>query len=181
MISLIAAVALDGAIGKDNKMLWKISEDLQFYKAMTTDNIILVGRKTYESLPKVALKNRRYYVVSSQIGPNKTYKEYDDENIDVSFSPCPKSALYIIDEDWGLEKNKIFIGGGQTIYEQLINECETAHITWVGSKYPDADTHFPVKKLYSNFTLVSESDWIESGDEETPAYKFSTYRRVKFD
>lgn len=170
MINLIAAVALDGAIGKDDKMLWKISEDLQYYKARTTGNVVIIGRKTYSGLPKIALKNRNYVVAASQCHPVP-----EDDAIDVRFSPDPKYALLRAQEDFpGLD---IYIGGGQSIYEQLLDDCEYAYITWVGNTYPDADTHFPVKKFHAKFELISESDWIETDD--SPAYKFSTYKRIE--
>lgn len=170
MINLIAVVALDGAIGKDNKMLWKISEDLQYYKARTIDNIVVVGRKTYESLPKIALKNRKYIVVTNN-NPNLSKYGLDSS----------KLLLNAILSEINLTNNEknscVYIGGGQSIYEQLIDYCDYAYITWIGRKYPDADTYFPIKELHSKYELISESDWIES-DGDTPSYKFSTYKRI---
>ncbi|MBO7224628.1 MAG: dihydrofolate reductase, partial [Bacteroidales bacterium] len=66
MISLIVAIAQNNAIGKDNDLLWHISEDLKYFKKTTNAKTVLMGRKTWESLPFKPLKNRRNIVVSSQ-------------------------------------------------------------------------------------------------------------------
>lgn len=168
MIRLIAAVALGGAIGKDNGMLWKIPEDLQYYKSRTTSNVVIIGRKTYESLPKVALKNRYHIVISrGKINPLPD---------NVYLVHTPQEAIKLAENKF--KDHEIYIAGGQTIYKQLLGECDYVYITWVGREYSDADCHFPLDDLRNNFVLLSESGWIESDGDE-PSYKFSTYKKIK--
>lgn len=66
VFSLIAAVSTDGCIGADNKMLWNVPEDLEFYKTMTTGNVVIVGNNTYKSLPRIALQNRKHIVITKK-------------------------------------------------------------------------------------------------------------------
>lgn len=174
MITLIAAVALDGAIGKDNSLLWKVSEDLMYYKARTLDNVVIIGRKTYESLPHAALKHRKYIVVTG--GPCLDVPEDDD--IDVRFSPSPQFAVRRALEEF--PDDDIYIAGGQSIYHEMINDCDYAYVTWIGMMYPAADAKFPVGELLRGYDIISQSDWIEGKDDQ-PAYKFSTYKNKRYD
>ena len=74
MLSLVVAIAANGAIGKDNKLLWHLSDDLKYFKALTTGHTILMGSKTYESFPRRPLPNRFHLVLSRQAN-------YDAENV----------------------------------------------------------------------------------------------------
>ena len=67
-LSIIVAMGEDRAIGKDNQLLWRLSDDLRRFKALTTGHTILMGRRTYESLPNGALPNRRNIVISRTLG-----------------------------------------------------------------------------------------------------------------
>jgi len=70
MISIIVAVAQNNAIGKDNQLLWRISDDLKRFKQLTTSHTIIMGRKTFQSLPNGALPNRRNVVISRNAALN---------------------------------------------------------------------------------------------------------------
>lgn len=131
-ISLIVAVAEDRAIGDKGNLLWHLSSDLKRFKAITTGHTIIMGRKTYDSLPNGALPNRRNIVISRQLKSLKDAEVYSD--IDEAL----KAAS---DED------TVYIIGGGEIYNKTFPLAEELHLTLVYKSYPEADTRFPEWKL----------------------------------
>ena len=131
-ISLIVAVAEDRAIGDKGNLLWHLSSDLKRFKAITTGHTIIMGRKTYDSLPNGALPNRRNIVISRQLKSLKDAEVYSD--IDEAL----KAAS---DEDI------VYIIGGGEIYNKTFPLAEELHLTLVHKSYPEADTRFPEWKL----------------------------------
>ena len=131
-ISLIVAVAEDRAIGDKGNLLWHLSSDLKRFKAITTGHAIIMGRKTYDSLPNGALPNRRNIVISRQLKSLKDAEVYSD--IDEAL----KAAS---DED------TVYIIGGGEIYNKTFPLAEELHLTLVHKSYPEADTRFPEWKL----------------------------------
>ena len=131
-ISLIVAVAEDGAIGDKGNLLWHLSSDLKRFKAITTGHTIIMGRKTYDSLPNGALPNRRNIVISRQLKSLKDAEVYSD--IDEALKATS-------DED------TVYIIGGGEIYNKTFPRADELHITLVHKSYPEADTRFPEWKL----------------------------------
>ncbi len=131
-ISLIVAVAEDRAIGDKGNLLWHLSSDLKRFKAITTGHTIIMGRKTYDSLPNGALPNRRNIVVSRQLKSLKDAEVYSD--IDEALKATS-------DEDI------VYIIGGGEIYKETFPRADELHITLVHKSYPEADTRFPEWKL----------------------------------
>ena len=131
-ISLIVAVAEDRAIGDKGNLLWHLSSDLKRFKAMTTGHTIIMGRKTYDSLPNGALPNRRNIVISRQLKSLKDAEVYSD--IDEALKATS-------DEDI------VYIIGGGEIYKKTFPRADELHITLVHKSYPEADTRFPEWKL----------------------------------
>ncbi len=131
-ISLIVAVSEDGAIGDKGNLLWHLSSDLKRFKAITTGHTIIMGRKTYDSLPNGALPNRRNIVVSRQLKSLKDAEVYSD--IDEALKATS-------DEDI------VYILGGGEIYKKTFPRADELHITLVHKSYPEADTRFPEWKL----------------------------------
>ena len=175
-VNLISAVALDGSIGAEGKLLWKIPEDLEYYKARTLGNVIIMGEATYETLPKVALRGRMTVVVSEKYTEKLPFTPDDEENKLVVFHCNPTQALHIAKAIAYEKECDIYIAGGQSIYEQLLSECEYAFITWVGQKFkPNADRFFPQEDFRTIFELISESDWKE---DDNFSYKFSVYKNI---
>ena len=86
MIAIIVAIAQNGVIGKDNKLLWHLSDDLKRFKAITTGHTVVMGRKTYESLPFRPLKNRRNIVISRTIPQSEDFEVVN--SIDQAFVRC---------------------------------------------------------------------------------------------
>ena len=131
-ISLIVAVAEDRAIGDKGNLLWHLSSDLKRFKAITTGHTIIMGRKTYDSLPNGALPNRRNIIISRQLKSLKDAEVYSD--IDEALKATS-------DED------TVYIIGGGEIYNKTFPRADELHITLVHKSYPEADTRFPEWKL----------------------------------
>lgn len=128
-LSLIAAIGSNRELGLNNNLIWKIPEDLQFYKNKTMDKNIIMGRKTFESMPVSAFKGRNPIVISSR----KMDLYYDV----ISFDNLASVLNYIE------KSNKEFIVvGGSTIYNQFLPYVDTMYLTEVLER-SRADTFFP--------------------------------------
>jgi dihydrofolate reductase len=156
-ISVIAAVAKNRAIGKDNKLLWHIPEDLQHFKKITSGHPVIMGQKTFESLGK-PLPNRTNIVLTD----------------DKSFQAPNCLVVYSIDEAIKVASEKdqqeIFFIGGGSVYAQAIKIADKLYLTLVEGEY-DADTFFPD---YSDFKKVVLEESHESAGYK---YKFLELER----
>lgn len=161
MLSIIVAIANNNVIGKDNKLIWHLPEDLKRFKELTTGKTIIMGRKTFESLGRV-LPNRKHIVITR----NKDLKIESD-------------MVHIITDTNELEqyinsKEEAFVIGGGTIYKMLMPYAEKLYITKINENF-EGDTYFPE---------IDEKEWkIESKekgktDEKNPyKYEYITYIR----
>ena len=145
-ISIIAAVDRRNAIGFENELLFWLPNDLKCFKALTTGNTIIMGRKTFESLPKGALPNRRNVILS-------TNPETECPGAEV-FSSL-ESALQSCKED-----EHVFIIGGDSVYQQALPVADELCLTEIDSTAPEADAYFPT---------VSSESWHEKSREVHPA------------
>lgn len=153
-ISIIVAIAENNAIGFENKLLYWLPNDMKRFKALTTGNTIIMGRKTFESFPKGALPNRRNVVLS------RTGKAED----------FPGADLYSSLTD-ALEscKGDVYIIGGASVYKEAFKIADRLCITYVYDTPEKADTFFPE---------FNRDDWkevfIEEHDkDEKHAYKYA--------
>lgn len=128
MITIIAAVARNRAIGFENKLLYWLPNDLKRFKALTTGHTIIMGRNTFESLPKGALPNRRNVVLS------RTTKELPGCEVFPTLEEALQSCRS--DED-------IYIIGGARVYEQAIRFADRLCLTEIDDTPKDADAFFP--------------------------------------
>ena len=140
-ISMIVAQARNRAIGKDNNLLWHLGSDLKRFKQLTMGHPIIMGRRTWESLPKKPLPGRRNIVMT-------TNPEYKPEGAEVIHGIGNLKKVLAGEEE-------AFVIGGAAIYEALMPYARRLYVTWVNREY-DADVFFPVIDL-STFTLVNES------------------------
>ncbi len=160
-ITMIAAVAENNALGKDNNLIWHLSDDLKRFKNLTKGHHVIMGRKTFESMPK-ALPNRTNVVISRQ-------KEYTAENAHVVHSL--EAALALAQED-----DQPFIIGGGEIYRQGLAFANCIELTRVHDDF-EADTFFPEID-----TAVWREVWRENHDkDEKHAHAFSFIRYEKID
>lgn len=160
MISIIAAIGKNRELGKDNKLLWHISEDFKRFKDLTSGHIVIMGRKTYESLPEKSrpLPNRINIVITR----NPNFTTINQLIVVKSIEEAIENAKSKIQNT----NNEIFIIGGASIYEQGIKYADRLYLTLVDKEYPNADTFFPD---YSQFKkVVSE----EKHQDDTYSYRF---------
>ncbi|MCD8203165.1 MAG: dihydrofolate reductase [Prevotella sp.] len=157
-ISIIAAVAQNRAIGNNNKLLYWLPNDLKRFKSLTTGHTIIMGRKTFESLPKGALPNRRNIVLSK----SKHYFAGCDcfSSLEDALQQCSK------DED-------IYIIGGASVYEQAIKTADRLCLTEIHDTPKQADTFFPP---YDDWKEISRE---EHGKDERHAYKYAFVDYIK--
>ena len=125
---MIAAVAKNRAIGFENKLIYWLPNDLKRFKALTTGHTIVMGRKTFESLPKGALPNRRNCVLS------RSTKELPGCECFASWDDFIKSCK--ADED-------IYIIGGASLYTNLLDKTDRLCLTEINDTPAQADTFFP--------------------------------------
>lgn len=185
-VNLISAVALDGSIGAEGKLLWKIKQDLAYYKSRTWDNVIIMGETTYETLPKVALRGRTTVVVSEKYTEKLPFAPNDEENDLVVFVKNPNQAINMAKLIAIKKDCDIYVAGGASIYEQLLPECDYAFITWVDKDYKSiADKFFPLEDFHIAFECISESEWSNQSKDDVgedqldePNYKFAVYKNT---
>jgi len=157
MFSLIAAVADNNCIGKNNKIPWNIPEDFAFFKKTTLGKTCLMGQATYESILGYLgkpLPGRKTVVLTL----NKDYQVPDGVRV---FNSLDDAFAQLKNED-------VFICGGASIYRQTIDRVNTLYITHVHQS-PDGDTFFPV---------IDHTIWIESSREKHDGFDFVIYKKI---
>jgi dihydrofolate reductase len=159
-ITIIAAAASNHALGKDNKLIWHLSKDLQHFKTLTNGHAVIMGRKTFESMPR-ALPNRTNIVITRQ-------SDYQAENITVASSLS--EALTMAKDD-----PRPFIIGGGEIYKEAMSIADEIELTRVHADF-DADTFFPE---------INSHQWKEVWREEhtadekhAHAFTFLRYQKI---
>ena len=165
--TIVVAKAKNDAIGKDNDLLWRLPDDFKFFKQVTLGNYVIMGRKTFDSLPGM-LPDRKFVIVTR----NKNYK-----------APEGHHAVHSLEEAFELcgakkQLKEVFIIGGGIIYKDALDKemVDRMLITEVNVDIPEADTFFP---------SFNKKDWIEERRQHHPAderhkysFDFVTYRRA---
>jgi dihydrofolate reductase len=140
-LSIIVAVAKNGAIGRKNQLLWHIPEDLKYFKELTMGHHIVMGENTWFSLPVKPLPGRTSVVLSYDLPDSNHYRV---------FRNIPDTLDYIAKQD-----DSCFIIGGASVYKQFIAYAQKLYITWIDENCTDADAFFPVEQL-ELFNVISE-------------------------
>ena len=161
MLSIIVAKAQNNIIGKDNKLLWHLPEDLKRFKNLTTGHTIIMGRKTFESLGRV-LPNRKHIVFTQ----NPDFK-VNDENVKVVHSML-EIQEYIED------KEENFVIGGAMIYNLLMPYVNKMYVTEIHKDF-EGDTFFP--KINLDIWKEVSREKGEKTDENDFDYDFVIYER----
>ncbi len=163
MLSIIVAKAKNNIIGKENKLIWHLPEDLKHFKDLTTGHTIIMGRKTFESLGRV-LPNRKHIVFSQ----NPDFK-VNDENVEIVYSML-QIQEYIENE----QEN--FVIGGAMIYNLLMPYVSKMYVTQIEKDF-EGDAFFP---------RIDENIWEEisrekgiKNEENNLDYDYITYIRKK--
>jgi dihydrofolate reductase len=164
-INIIVAATVDGKIGYKGDLLFHISPDLRRFKQLTTGNTVIMGRKTFESLPKGALPNRRNIVITRQA-------DYHAEGVETANSLDAAIALAADANAMG----EIFIIGGGEIYRQALPIATHLYMTVVDKIYDEADTVFP--KINDNEWTVTELTDRLIDEKTSLPYFFKTMCRI---
>ncbi len=147
MLTCIAAIGKNRELGKDNQLIWHLPQDLKFFRTMTKGHTIVMGRKTFESLP--GLLPGRHHIVISRSNPTLP------EEVEIFSSIEDFLQAYQESEE------EIFVIGGAAIYRQLLPYCERLLLTEIDASY-DADVFFPEfdKDKYKRIVLsdIEEND-----------------------
>ena len=162
-ISLIAAVAEDMAIGKNKELLCDLPNDMKHFKERTLNHAVIMGRRTFESLPNGALKNRKNLILTTV--PESVYTD--------------AFACYSIEDALQLceTQDEVFVIGGAMVYKQTIDMANKLYITEIHHTFENADSFFPA---------INPTIWKETSREDHPAdkqhpyaYSFVVYERIK--
>ena len=160
MISAIVAVDNNWGIGYNGDLLEKIPEDMKYFKELTTNNVVVMGRKTWDSLPKKPLPDRTNIIIS-----NKGNLLLENGAIRLSLDDL---LLGITD----FEDDVFVIGGGQ-IYKELLPYCEKVYLTKIHKSFDNVDTYFP--------NLDELDDWCFKCSRGVKTYKDFTYEFMEYD
>lgn len=167
-LSLIAAIGRSGELGLDNHLLWKIPEDLSFYREFTYYQNIIMGRKTFESMPAVALQNRNIFVLS-----RKKIDHYCDANVFINIEELIKYININNDQSF------IVVGGSQ-IYRELLPYVDTMYLTEIDEN-AEADTFFPYVNMeeWNVETIYHHDPDYQSNDKVSYVRNRYTRKKVK--
>ena len=157
-VSIISAIGVDGGIGKDNNLLWKIPRDLQRFKKLTLGKVVIMGRKTHKSIGRI-LPKRMNFVITRQ------------ENVKIEGVKVFGSLNQAIENAKSINNNEIFIIGGASVYKQSIDFVDKLYLTKIDAK-KESDVFFP---KYDNFHKTFESG---INDYQGLKYKFIELERT---
>ena len=158
-LTITAAVSINNIIGNKNKLIWKLSNDLKRFKNLTTNHSVIMGRKTFESLPN-PLPDRNNIVITRDTN-------YSKPNIQVCSSI--EDAINLTKTD-----TQPFIIGGGEIYTQTINIVDKIELTRVHEEF-DGDAYFPEIPL-DIFELINEENYNSDLENEFD-YSYLTYKK----
>ena len=173
-IKLIACINNVHALGKDNELLYHIPSDLANFKRLTMNEVVVMGRNTYESLPKKPLPNRTSIVISSDVEYQPSVSNDSDS---VFVADSIESAISIAET---LDCNTIWVIGGASIYEQFVAKkmADEIYLTVVDDEL-EGDVVFPYIDE-NQFTLRYKSNPIKEGDGDSCiTHSFQIYQRKK--
>lgn len=162
MLSIIVAKAKNNVIGKDNKLIWKIPEDLKYFKTLTTGHTIIMGRRTFESLGRV-LPKRKHIIFTKN---NNFF--VDDENVQIVHEIAEIKDLIESEEEH-------FVIGGVMIYKMLMPYSKKMYITQLEEKF-EGDAVFP--EIPENEWKIVDIKKAENSSECGLNYKFLIYEKI---
>ena len=158
-VSMIAAIGKNNELGKDNKLIWHLPNDLKFFKETTMNKEVIMGSNTFYSLPKL-LPGRKHIVLTS--------RNIDNDNVLVIHS---KQDLL---EYLKNIKKEIMIIGGASIYRELLEVADKLYLTEIEATCSDADAYFP-KMKYNDW----DQELIKKNSDNGIHYKHVLYKRKK--
>lgn len=165
IFSIVAAIAENGVIGADGGMPWRLKTDLQRFKAITLNSVVIMGRTTWETLPK-PLKDRTHIVLTKDTN-------YKIENKDIIIAHSLEEA---IEEAKKITGSEVFVIGGAKIYNLFLqqNLINKLYITWVLDK-PKGDTFF---ELSFDDWQITYSEEVEKSEKDSSKTIFNIYEKI---
>ena len=163
MISAIVAVDKDWGIGYQGQLLEHLPPDMKYFKKLTTNHVVIMGRKTWDSLPNKPLKDRLNLVITSG------ERQYGEGTCFIGMAEAMARLAHVEEDDeW-------FIIGGGTIYKELLPICDRVYVTLIEKSHDNVDTYFP--------NLNKDPQWevstcTELRDYGNIPYAFLTYDRI---
>lgn len=157
----LVARGLRGEIGADNKLLWHIPEDLKFFKDSTIGHVVLMGRKTVESLPKPLTRRVLIDVRHAEWSFNLTNSEILNARLLTALISCKH-----------LNSDTIFIAGGGSLYNATFDIVDELWVTQVFNEYPEADTFYHIP---DGFEMIEE---VMGVDTEDLLFTFQKWERL---
>ncbi len=154
MVSLIAAITKNRVLGKDNRLLWNLPEDLKNFRKITSGNTVIMGRKTFESIGR-PLPHRNNIVIS------RDFPEREGIVLCRNLNEAIEKA-----RSFGKE---VFIIGGASVYAQALPQAEKMYLSHVKKEF-EGDAYFPEFK---------EEEWQMEEEKDFTEFKFKIYRRKK--
>jgi dihydrofolate reductase len=163
-LSLVVAVAENGVIGRDGGLPWHIPSDLKRFRAITMGHPLIMGRKTWDSLPKKPLPGRQNIVISRQKALNAP-----GADVVASFAEALEKAR-------SLSSSEIHVIGGARVFEEALAIADRVYLTRIAAR-PEGDTFFP--ELDPAIWLEVAREAYEQGLNDTAAYALFTYDRKR--
>lgn len=166
-IAQIVAISDNYAIGKDNQLPWHLPADLQHFKRLTSGGIVIMGRKTYESMGAKPLPNRLNLVITS----NQHYQT-DFDNVEI-FHQFDEAIQYALSHAIDKQLSTIWIIGGEKIFEQALPISDRLEITHVHTTIDNANAFYP--KIPNNFHKISQNP-PQTDEKSGLKFEFATYQ-----
>lgn len=155
---LIGAIGKNGELGKDNKLIWYLPEDLKFFKDNTINHTIVMGYNTFVSLPKLLIKRKHIVLTTRNLEFPESVTVFHNKESVLNYAKKVGEDIYII--------------GGASIYKQFINESDRLLLTEIEAEDKNADVYFPkFNKNDFNKTIISEHEYNDI------KYKHVLYKR----
>lgn len=161
-ISIVAALADDFAIGYKKKLPWNLPADMKHFKNLTTGHTVVMGKRTFESLPNGPLPNRTNIVLTTMLSEGVVEGYFEADSLEDALELCSNAE-------------QLFVIGGAAVYQQCMDSVDSMYLTWVHGDFK-ADTYFP-EIDFSKWKEVSREDHPADEKNEYP-YSFSVYERV---
>ena len=180
---IIVAIADNNAIGRDNALLWHISEDLKFFKRTTSGCPVIMGRKTFESIGRPLPKRTNIVISRGFDAPDGVIVVGSLEDAYATAASAIQSVVSpissipdVMSSEDEISPSRCFIMGGGQIYAQAMHDADILIITHVHTVIEDADTFFP--PIDPSVWKVEERSEMHHDDETGYDFEFVTYSRV---
>ncbi|OEK05514.1 diacylglycerol kinase [Roseivirga misakiensis] len=166
MSTIVVAKAKNNAIGKNNDLLWRLPDDFKFFKQVTLDHFVILGRKTFESLPGL-LPRRTFVIITRQKEYQAPEGHFVAHSLEEAYRICQEQT-----------QQEVFVIGGGVIYKESIDKglIDKMFITEVDANIEDADTFFP--EFSMNEWKEVAREYHSADDKHEYAFDFVTYSKV---